>query len=443
MLIHDVAVVGSDGMVGMFGRSDGRRELRVPFGMEGIEATKALAMLYKCFVVFRRTSRSLDRLAALDGVERQSQDGVEFGEDGFTFCDALGLDELFDRTDPTRLLSLCERRAKSAANAYTRIDRQLQFAIFDADGVPYLERAYGPRREVRYGTGEIVGLYCFLAEDFYRQFLGVDVDSPWGQFASDGTAIAAEFRHRYLNANASLYSGDSHECEHTLQRLRHTLQVIDRNTPFRNADYRTLYDALDRYLHGGIGGDSREGLVWGVNNFWAVWESACLLHAAQDDYKRFVTCDFEHLPAALANSSKQQSWLLQRQTVFAHNEIARRPDLVIESDSGMRIVDFKFYANPPAERPKSATGAVTKLERDFLNIEIYGLLLQNHLLRSGDMRAENVALELWFPGEASSSTVLQGSPRWNPPLSVVTLPTTELLQNYSHLYGYDRELRWR
>lgn len=441
MLVHDLDVVASDREVGLFCGSDGKRKLKVPFGMEDMPAQQALATLYKSFVVFRQTQRSRERLAALDGVETQSGNGLESGDDGVTFHDALALDELFDRIDPTRLLSLAERRAKTAVNAHTRIDRNLHLALFNEDGVPYLERASGSRREVRYGSGDIVGLYCLLAEDFYARFLRVDLQSAWGRFAPEGVAIAAEFRHRYLGSDASLYDEDADECRHTLHHLRHILRTIDRNTPFRNADYRALHDALERYLHSGVASKSKEGLIWGVNNFWAVWESVCLLQAALDDYAQFLTCDFEHLPATLSDPVAQRRWLQQRRLLFAHNEIARRPDLVLASTSAMRIIDFKFYAHLPATRPKQGTGAIDKLERDFLSIEIYGLQLQNHLLRSGDSRAGEVALELWLPGRTAARALWQGAPAWNPPLSIVTLPTAELMKTYSCMYEDGHGLR--
>jgi hypothetical protein len=300
--------------------------------------------------------------------------------------------------------------------------------------VPYLERVPGTRRELRYGESDIVGLYCFLADDFYQRFLHVDVSTAWGRFASEGLALAADFQHRHLHTGASLYDGDRDACLHTLHCLRHALRTIDRNTPFRHPGYRMLHDALDRYLHGGSGAQGAEGLVWGLRDFWAVWESACLLYAAKDHYEQFLTCDFEHMPVTLAETDRRDRWLKQRELLFARNEIARRPDLVIQSDSGTKVIDFKFYGTAPSSRPKRAQGAIDKLERDFLSIEAYGLLLQNHLLRTAPQQADTLALEFWLPGQAHGRTPWPNAPDWDPPLSIVTLPTAELLDTYGLLY---------
>lgn len=438
MLIQEVSLAGSDSQVGLSRRSDGRLELTVPFGMEGEDPARAISLLYKTFVVFRGTRRALERLAALDGVESQPQDGMDHGDNTFTFCDALALDELFSKVDPTRFLSLAEGRGKIVANRHLRIDHHLHRAIFDAAGAPYLDHVIGPRREVRYATSDIVGMYCFVAEDFYENLLSVDVETPWGKFSAEGKALSAEFRHRYLSADASQYKGERGSCEHTLETLRHTLLAIDRNIAFRSPDYRTLHDALDRYLNSGLDGKGTDGLVWGVKDFWAVWESVCLVYAAADHFSQFLTCDFEHLPVAVSTPNLEQTWRRQREAVFARNELARRPDLVLSSEAGTRIIDFKFYSSAPTRRPKPTNDPLGKLERDFLNIESYGFLVQNHLLRTAPHRANNVALELWLPGRVGEQVAWQHTPRWDPPLSILTIPTVEALEQYGLLYGLNR-----
>ncbi|GAB3428581.1 hypothetical protein NX773_06485 [Massilia solisilvae] len=434
MLVQEVSVAGSGNQVGLSRCSDGRLELTVPFGMEGVAAPQAIALLYKAFVVFRSTGRLKERLASVDGVESQGQDGLDDGDDGFTFCDALGLDELFSTIDPTRILSLIEGRGRVSTDRHLRIDRHLHRALFDAQGVPYLDHVTAPRRELRYATGDIVGLYCFVAEDFYENLLGIAVETPWGKFSAEGKALSAQFRERYLSAGASQYKGEPDSCAHTLQTLRHTLLVIDRNTAFRSPDYRALHDTLDRFLNAGLDTKGKDGLVWGVKDFWAVWESVCLVRAATDHFPQFLTCDFDHLPVAASSPAAEAKWLAQRKAIFARNELARRPDLVLLSDTGAKVIDFKFYASAPTRRIKQTHGDVEKPERDFLNIESYGLLLQNHLLRTAPHLASGVTLELWLPGQSASQATWQHMPRWDPSLSIVTIPTLEALEQYSLIY---------
>jgi hypothetical protein len=434
MLIHDIVMLASGDQAGLVRLGDDKFALHVPPGMETMDAGKAFALLYKTFWVFRHTERQRERLAALDGMESQAPAGLNTDGTGSpSFHDALGLDELFEQADEMRLLGLRQGRGRRAADLHARLDRHLHLALYDEEGVPYLEHVPGQRREMHYGTDDIVGLYCFVADDFYRRFLGVDISAIWGRFAGEGLALATDFRQRYLHEGASLHDGEHDACEQTIQRLRHTLRAIDRRTPFRSPEYRFLHEALHRYLHGGIGTRST-GLIWGVQDFWAVWESICLVHAMAQHGSQFLTCDFEHLPRDLGTSRERAAWLAQRRRLFSRNEVERRPDLVLASAVEAKVIDFKFYTSMPSSRPKATDGVIDKRERDFLNIEAYGLLLQNDLLRTSPHLADHLSLEFWLPGLAHGSTSCARTPPWNPSLSIVTLPTTELVEAYSKLY---------
>ncbi|APA71023.1 hypothetical protein [Janthinobacterium sp. 1_2014MBL_MicDiv] len=440
LLPSTLAVVESEKMIGLQ-RLDGVLHLHVPKGMAGMAPAAALALLYKALVVFRGTQRALERLDALDGVEAVPQAGADVGADSFTFRDALALDTLFEHTDPMRLLGLSETRASTHRDTHLHIERNWHQALFDEDGAPYLERAVGRRRELRYQTGDIVGLYCFIAEDFYVRFLHEDLETVWGSFAGEGVALAADFRHRYLTPEASLYAGEAARCEELAELLRHILQMVDRNTPFRYGAYREIHEALYGYLHAGIDGAAKDGLVWGVKDFWAVWESACLVHALDRQTSDILTCDMEHLPVLLVVPEQRQAWLQQRALLFSRNGIHRRPDLVLADVDGVKVVDFKYYAYMRQRRRTADGDDIDKIEKDYLSMEAYGLLLQNHFLLNADPRATTVSLEFWLPGSEAGRQPSRQQPPWNPPLSVVHLPAVELLRGYVALYPRLRQMR--
>ena len=440
LLPSTLAVVESEKVIGLQ-RLDGVLRLRVPKGMGGMAPAAALALLYKALVIFRGTQRALERLDALDGVEAVPQAGGDAGADSFTFRDALALDTLFERTDPMRLLGLSDARANTHRDTHLHIERNWHQALFDEAGAPYLERAVGRRRELRYQTSDIVGLYCFVAEDFYVRFLHEDLDAVWGSFAGEGMALAADFRHRYLTPEASLYAGEPARCEELAGLLRHILQLVDRNTPFRHDAYREIHEALYGYLHAGIGDGAKDGLIWGVKDFWAVWESVCLVHALDLHTSAILTCDTEHLPALLLAPEQRQAWLQQRAVLFARNGIRRRPDLVLADADGIKVVDFKYYACMRQQRRTADADEIDKIEKDYLSMEAYGLLLQNHLLLNADARATAVSLEFWLPGGEAGRQPSRQQPPWNPPLSVVHLPAVELLRGYVALYSHLRQMR--
>jgi len=438
MRLDEIERVESSAEVGLVRDGDGRYLLKVPHGMAGISTEEALALLYRCFVVFRRTRRRPEVLGAGDGAEVRDKGRARDG-DGVAFHDALGLDELFDRADPRSLLSLCERRGRSFEDPHRRFDRNLHRALFDSRGVAYFDSVQGPRHSGQFGKADIVGLYCFLALDFYRELLKVDPLCAWGDFLGEGQALAQAFHQRYLSAEDSLYRGDARSRQRSLHHLRHLLQSIDRCAVPRDAHYQQLHDALERYLNAGTQADLHAGLVWGVNEFWTVWESICLCHGlsqGEGGLKHFHTCDDQHLPHGLSSDADQSRWAVQRKKLFARNEIERRPDLVTQEGERWTVVDFKYYSQPRLDRPKWTEDAVlAKEERDFLNLEAYGLLLSNYLAREG-LGQHQVKLEMWLPGEHARLLEPSGKPVWDPPLRLRILPTTDLIKGYADRYQH-------
>jgi hypothetical protein len=100
------------------------------------------------------------------------------------------------------------------------------------------------------------------------------------------------------------------------------------------------------------------------------------------------------------------------------------------------VVDFKYYPQPRVDRPKWREDAkLAKEERDFLNLEAYGLLLYNHLAREG-LSEHRVELEMWLPGERERWLEPTGEPAWDPPLRVRVLATTDLLKGYAKRYQH-------
>ena len=443
MLIHDMLLEESDdGAVGIFTQPDGSYQLKVPFGMSGMAPAQALAVLYKSFAVFRRTRRSFKRLGQLDGLEEHSEPGLQEGDGGISFCDAMGLDELFDRADPLGLLSLRKRIAQQPWDVTRHLERHLHLAVFDNNGAPYLERTPGSRREACYGMSDIVGLYCFIADDFYRAFLGIDPACRWGSLSADAQAIAAHFRHRHLAANDSLFGIDRQQCLRTRQHLHYLLREINRQESLRGSNYRLLHEVLERYLYGGHTHGQRQGQIWGIKNFWAVWESVCLHHAAtgqgEPGMMGFMTCDFDHLPSTLSTPMLRKHWLATRAQIFHRNGIERRPDLVLNTQTQVKVIDFKYYRHPPTERcaaSKNQDVGLTKLEQDFNNIEVYGLLTHNHLLRDAEQRHKEIALEFWLPGREAEHTPVVHAPEWAPSLAIVRLCTPWVMHRYSQQYN--------
>ncbi|WP_020203774.1 hypothetical protein [Cupriavidus sp. WS] len=431
-----LTVEAAGGYVGLE-RRQGRAVLRLPYHLSHLERepVRALAMLYKVLGVFRTTDKAAGRLAPVDGIEHNGASARGTRDEGVSFHDTLGLEALFQAFDPLGLLSLVERRGRTSRVDYGKLHRHLHRAVYLDDGAPFVEYASGPRRELRLAAHDLVGLYCFVAGDFYTGFLGLAPEQAWGDFSGEALAQAADFRHRFLHADSGLFGGDAFVATDTRERLREILFRIERQTPFKSQVFLTLFDGLRRYLEQGWLADRDDGMVWGIGDFWSVWESACLAHAlARHAPGDIFTCDYQHLPAALLTREREQAWQASREAVFARNEYRRRPDLVVRRDGGYRIADFKYYAELAARRPKPDGAASAKQVADFDNIELYGLLLRDHLHRTGQPGAARVALEFWLPAAARHERAFTRAPAWSPPLRVVGQPVAALLDDYAKLF---------
>ncbi|MBI6899667.1 hypothetical protein JET64_22920 [Pseudomonas putida] len=437
MLCEALEIVEGEQDIGLFLSAEGRPLLKVPHGLDcsGLSPTAVFSLLYRMFAVFRRTGHGERIMAARDGVERHGKGGAQAAGKGAGFVDMLAFDELFDEVDPRSIVSLHAHPGMTSAQDVQRLDRHLSRALFDEGDIPYLDRVPGMRRTMGLGKQAIVGLYCFLARDFYQHLLQVDLQCAWGSFFRDGIALAEDFQHRYLATDDSLYLGDAEQIKHCRERLSHLLWRIDRQATPRDATYCRLHDALARYLQGASSVEQAPGLVWGVQGFWAVWESMCLCHALAENADTTIhNCDFEHLPRGVCGPRDMARWQGAQRLVFSRNHLHRRPDLVVNAGERWRVVDFKYYPQPLWQRPKEKEDEPpTKEERDFTNLEIYALLLRCHLSATASGEPP-IALEMWLPGRAFEVHALQATPAWDPPLSVHLLQTSVLLERYASLY---------
>lgn len=437
MLCEALEIVQGDQDIGLFLSAEGRLLMKVPHGLDcsGLSPTAVFSLLYRMLAVFRRTGHAERVMAAKDGVEQHRKGGAQAAGTGAGFVDMLAFDELFDKVDPRSILSLHAYPGTTLHQDAQRLDRYLSRALFDDGDIPYLDRVPGTLRTMALGKQAIVGLYCFLARDFYQHLLQVDLQCVWGSFTRDGITLAEDFQHRYLAVGDSLYLGDDGQIRSCRERLCHLLWRIDRQATPRETTYCRLHDALARYLEGASTAVQEPGLLWGVQGFWAVWESMCLCHALTENPDTAIhSCDFVHLPYGLCSPKEMARWQVAQRLVFSRNHLDRRPDLVLNAVEQWRVIDFKYYAQPLWQRPKEKEDEPPiKEERDFINLEVYGLLLRCHLFAttSGD---PSIALEMWLPGRAFEVHPLAAVPVWDPPLSVHLLNTRVLLERYASLY---------
>ncbi len=128
-----------------------------------------------------------------------------------------------------------------------------------------------PRQQVQFKATDIVALYCYLTREVRLQ-LGDEVNP-------EVIALAEDFSHRYLGAEDSLFVEQSYEI--VVNSLKDALDVIDRQTPLKDEDYSQFYDVIEQFLYGDWQ-HAEDGEIWGINNFYSVWESICLNYLVEN-----------------------------------------------------------------------------------------------------------------------------------------------------------------
>ncbi|MGH8096434.1 hypothetical protein [Stenotrophomonas indicatrix] len=446
MQLHDVSVVAARSeAVGLF-VENGRTELRIPHGMAtDIAPRDAFRLLYLTFAAFKNVQSSRSSTHHQDGVEADTL-GRALASGPASFVDAYSIDSLFNRSNPLRLLSLRPQMAERQDGNLQHADRHLHHALFNDEDAPFFPKLPTRRSVCERGTADIVGLYFFLADDFYRNLLQIDPGMMWGRFAPDGMQRATDFRHRHLRQGDSLYEGDPLAQELLQRRLQQLLRTCYRQATLRSSEFLTLYAALERYLHPALAGSVQQGQIWGMRDFWPVWESMCLHEAMQQASETggtsIVSCDSTHLPPHTMAIEHRETWNQQQQSVFANNGIRRRPDLLLQRDSQLVVVDFKYYPTAPTWHQRSplaeehkAKQLKEKERKDLDNIELYGLLLHRHLAVR-DPVLPSISLEFWLPGGKAERIDIRSLPAWNPPLAVTTLPSLDVIRRYGERYAF-------
>ncbi|MDB5936744.1 MAG: hypothetical protein JWQ01_4088 [Massilia sp.] len=413
---------GVEAFVGLLRQPDGTLALRLPLGY----VISAQESAQHCLGYF---SRILARFASHHPDERRS----EYQRDGYLrahrgqsygptakqlpgYSKVGNCLELIRRLRDPRLLALARMPGLSGFDA-RYISRNLERASYLPDGTPYFDAMWTHAPQLLQTRNVMVGLAAWVALDtvshLFPGVLNRELDSA---LTAEWQVLADRFADDHgLDATASLYAETSTA---TLSILQTALEAIAQRTPPVHADARNLHEILDRLLNFSL--TANNGEIWGLQGFHRVWEAACLEYAQKKYGEAAIfTCDDELL--ATASPRERNRWKQNRHQIFAHNGLARRPDLVIQKDDGgFLIVDFKYstaYAEETLlrRRPRApdllrssdtpdlprAIAEQFKLYQDIANLESYRWLLMQHGLKSADESL--VDLELWVPSEKTES----------------------------------------
>jgi hypothetical protein len=239
--------------------------------------------------------------------------------------------------DEPKILSLVYRLGRSDSFDHSQIHKFLHRAVFLPNGAAYIDSMDLPRQQVRFQSTDIVAMYCYILWEIKQQLqqeVGVEIK-----------ALAEKFKQHYIGGNYGLFEEEYYS--QVIDSLKDALELIDHNTPFKDIDYWQFYDAIELFLYGELR-QTKEGEIWGINNFYSVWESMCLTYIVKENLNYLLHLDSSFISnywvQIFNNSSKIVS--LSNDT-FKINGSQLVPDAVVFSSILTKIEErhYEIYPN--------------------------------------------------------------------------------------------------
>jgi len=258
-------------------------EFRLPVGFDNFpEGNFALTkqLFFRMYRSFKKFER--DNLRNLQQSETTGKDNIEVGGNACQFKDKEGNDiilyskisviETMLEAYQDLALNVIERTLQRSERIdFSKIDRYLHKAIYLDEDVIYLEEMDLVRCVLQYKSANLIELFCFILSEL-QQELEQTIDERVNELAN-------KFREQHLTYEQSLFSEETFET--TVIRLKEILDEIDKTTAYKDDDYWQLYEAIEAFLYGELDmkNTHEDGIFWGINNFWQVWEDMCNTYA--------------------------------------------------------------------------------------------------------------------------------------------------------------------
>jgi hypothetical protein len=240
--------------------------------------------MYRTFRKFERDNKDTNRFKINTSEYQRDQDqttlsfgGVsmqtdEEGEDCVLYSKIKMIERVLDAYDELAINSIQKKVRRSEDIDYSQIHKYLDRAIYLDDDVIYVDVMDLPRPTLRYESTDIVNLYCYILDEIVQQ-LQADVSENIKAHSQDIRFLAQRFKDNYLTSNQSIFDKDTFV--ETINVLKETLDNIDKNTYYKDADYWGLYEAIETFLYGEINPNQNDGNYWGMRGFSLLWEDMC------------------------------------------------------------------------------------------------------------------------------------------------------------------------
>ncbi|TAF51192.1 MAG: LlaJI family restriction endonuclease [Oscillatoriales cyanobacterium] len=265
------------------------------------ESTKKLFFrMYRMFRRFEEDNLQTGRVILSDRRYQKDQDqasvssgGVEYSvsmdnDTPILYSKLASIQNLFEAYSELALISLSSKMRKVSCIDYSKIHRYLDKAVYLDGDVAYVDEISQAQPVLKYQGCEIVEMYCYILNEVVLQ-LEEDVTDEILESLPRISHNANEFRASYLSQDQSLFSEETFE--ETLSILRDVLEKIDNNTAYKDGDYWSIYDSIEKFLYGQISPGEFDGDFWGITKFSYLWEDLCNSYMFKHHYQTICLAD--------------------------------------------------------------------------------------------------------------------------------------------------------
>ncbi len=150
---------------------------------------------------------------------------------------------------------------------YDLIEYYLDKAIYLENDMIYIENMESTNKTIKYDSTELTEMFCFVIKEIFSE-MQKKIDTKV-------SSLAFNFSAKFLTSESKLF--DEFTFESTIETLKSVLDIIDKNTAYKDNEYWLLFNAIESFLYGDLDTEHlfQDGKYWGINNFYQIWEDIC------------------------------------------------------------------------------------------------------------------------------------------------------------------------
>ncbi len=271
----------------------------LPKGFESFEDSynnvkKLFFSMYKTFKVFYQ-SKSKQQQVRLQDNKPQTKDqiSVENVKGVYTFTDKHEdevllyskldvIDDIIKVYNDLEIDTIIAEVGLVDDVDYSKIDTFMNNGIFLKNHAIVVDNMQGDKNVIRSIPSDLIEIYCYIYKELFTE-LGEEIDNRV-------TEIAFNFAYKHLTSIQSLF--DEYSFESTIMILKDRLDMVDKETAYKDNTYWVIFEAVEKFLYGSIDFDAETTKgFWGIDNFYSIWEDMCNYFYSKQENCKIIYCD--------------------------------------------------------------------------------------------------------------------------------------------------------